>query len=120
MDGKMAQILLIDDDNADIELTKEALLNSKLKINLTVANDGVEGLEYLRNGGNPDIILLDLNMPKKPLVRAMTSPFCTLSPWDFTMHSGTSGGPTPILLAMLTGSMSPGSAARATTVSAVT
>jgi len=65
------EVLLVEDDPGDVELTQESLLGSKLKINQTVVNDGVEALDYLRkqNGyakaTRPDLILLDLNMPRK-------------------------------------------------------
>ena len=65
------EVLLVEYDPGDVELTQESLLDSKLKINQTVVNDGVEALDYLRkqNGyakaTRPDLILLDLNMPRK-------------------------------------------------------
>ena len=58
------EVLLVEDDTGDMELTQEALVESKLKMNLTVVNDGVEALDYLRkqngyaNAGRPDLILL--------------------------------------------------------------
>jgi CheY-like chemotaxis protein len=64
-------ILMVDDDEADVLLTKRALHNGKLMNNMHVARDGVEAMEYLRQQGNyantprPDMILLDLNMPRK-------------------------------------------------------
>lgn len=63
------EVLLIEDDMGDIELTQSALSKSKLKINLHVANDGEEALAYLRREGQyakairPNLILLDLNLP---------------------------------------------------------
>jgi CheY-like chemotaxis protein len=65
------EILLVEDSPADIRLTEEALKENKLKVNLNVVNDGVEAMEYLRNENKyadkprPDLILLDLNMPRK-------------------------------------------------------
>ena len=65
------EVLLVEDDPGDVELTQESLLDSELKINQTVVNDGVEAFDYLRkqNGyakaTRPDLILLDLNMPRK-------------------------------------------------------
>lgn len=65
------EVLLVDDDEADIELTRRALLNNKLKINLHICFDGIEALQFLRREGKfeyaarPDLVLLDLNMPKK-------------------------------------------------------
>jgi len=64
------QILLIEDSEGDVRLTKEGLKEAKLRNDLAVCNDGVEALAYLRNEGEfesaprPDLILLDLNMPK--------------------------------------------------------
>jgi chemotaxis family two-component system response regulator Rcp1 len=63
------EVLLIDDDEADVELTKKFLLDPK--INLHVCYDGAEALQFLKGEGEfahavrPDLILLDLNMPKK-------------------------------------------------------
>jgi CheY-like chemotaxis protein len=65
------EILLVDDNPADVTLTQEAFLENKLCNNLNVVNDGVEAMDYLRKRGKytsvptPDIILLDLNMPRK-------------------------------------------------------
>lgn len=64
------EILLVEDTPSDIRLTQEALKHATFKYNLAIKNDGVEALEYLREienaeGGRlPDIILLDLNMPR--------------------------------------------------------
>jgi len=64
-------ILLIEDDPGDVELIREALQDSKLLLNLHVTGDGVEAMSYLRREGVyadapvPDLILLDLNLPKK-------------------------------------------------------
>jgi len=68
---KIVNILLVEDSEADIRLTREALKENKIKINLGVVNDGVEALAYLKKKGKyknterPDLILLDLNLPKK-------------------------------------------------------
>lgn len=65
----MIQILLIEDDPGDADLTEAALKKSQLKLNLTVIDDGEEGLAYLRQEGDynqtthPNLILLDLNLP---------------------------------------------------------
>lgn len=64
-------ILLVEDNLADVRLTEEVLTESKVHNNLMVANDGVEALNCLRQQGNfkgsrrPDLILLDLNLPIK-------------------------------------------------------
>ena len=68
---KPIHVLLVDDDEADIELTKQALLTNKIKIDLDICFDGIEAMQYLRqeapfeNATRPDIVLLDLNMPRK-------------------------------------------------------
>ncbi|HEY2923251.1 MAG TPA: response regulator [Candidatus Binatia bacterium] len=65
------EVLLVEDNPGDIRLTEEALKEGKVIVNLTVARDGVEAMEYLqgRNGHanavRPDLMLLDLNLPKK-------------------------------------------------------
>lgn len=66
---KLAEILLVEDNLGDIELTKEAFEEAKFRNNLYIAEDGDEALDLLfkRNGhedaATPDIILLDLNLP---------------------------------------------------------
>jgi CheY-like chemotaxis protein len=68
--ANMIEILLVDDDPGDVRLTVEALKQSKMHINLSFARDGIEALACLRRQGKftaapcPDIILLDLNMPR--------------------------------------------------------
>lgn len=63
-------ILLVEDNPGDVRLTKEALLEGRVLNRIHVACDGVEALEFLRREGKfanaprPDIILLDLNMPR--------------------------------------------------------
>lgn len=65
------EILLVEDNPADVRLTREAFKEGRIKSRLTVARDGVEALDYLQNRGpfanstRPDMILLDLNLPKK-------------------------------------------------------
>ena len=65
------EILLVEDSPADVDLTREALEDAKVRNNLHVASDGVEALAFLRREGryadapHPDLILLDLNLPKK-------------------------------------------------------
>src|SRR6185503_4206669 len=69
--GAPVEILLVEDNPADVRLTKEALKEGKVFNNLHWAKDGVEAIEFLRRKGKhadaprPDIILLDLNLPKK-------------------------------------------------------
>ncbi len=60
-------VLLVEDNHDDIELAKRAFKKSKYsdKINLEIATDGVEALNYIFNDGRtPHLILLDLNLPK--------------------------------------------------------
>jgi two-component system, chemotaxis family, response regulator Rcp1 len=70
-DRKLVEILLVEDNPGDVRLTKEALRDSKLRNRLIVAEDGVEALAVLRKEGRyvstatPDLILLDLNLPRK-------------------------------------------------------
>jgi chemotaxis family two-component system response regulator Rcp1 len=69
-DHAAVQILLVEDNLADVELTQEALAEGKLLLNLSVAEDGVEALRFLRreapyaDAPRPDVILLDLNLPR--------------------------------------------------------
>jgi chemotaxis family two-component system response regulator Rcp1 len=69
--GKPIEILLIEDNPGDVRLTQEALKEGKVRNNLSVAMDGVEAMAVLRREGSykkaprPDVILLDLNLPKK-------------------------------------------------------
>jgi chemotaxis family two-component system response regulator Rcp1 len=64
-------ILLVEDNPGDIRLTKEVLKEGKIQNNLSVVTDGEEALLFLKKTGQyanaitPDIILLDLNLPKK-------------------------------------------------------
>ena len=64
-------ILLVEDNAADVRLTQEVLTDSKIRNNITVATDGAEALSCLRQQGKfkgaprPDLILLDLNLPVK-------------------------------------------------------
>lgn len=66
--GAPINILLVEDDPADVRLTREALTDSKVSNELFVATSGPQALELLRGEGEasiprPDLILLDLNMP---------------------------------------------------------
>jgi CheY-like chemotaxis protein len=70
-EADLIEILIVDDDKGDIDLTMEVLETSKMKLNISTVYDGVQCLEYLRKAGEyknaktPDLILLDLNMPRK-------------------------------------------------------
>lgn len=65
------EILLVEDSPADIRLTQEALKDGKIINNLHIAKDGLEAISFLENEAEyvnmpkPDIVLLDLNLPKK-------------------------------------------------------
>jgi CheY-like chemotaxis protein len=65
------EILLVEDNPGDVRLTREALKSDRLWNTLQVARDGVEAMAYLRREGKfkdavrPDLILLDLNLPRK-------------------------------------------------------
>lgn len=67
---KLIEVLLVEDDPQDVEITKEVMELSKVKLNINVVSNGAEALSYLRkedgfdNAVRPDLILLDLNMPK--------------------------------------------------------
>jgi two-component system, chemotaxis family, response regulator Rcp1 len=69
--GRAIQILMVEDNPDDTELTMEALKDAKVGNILKVVKDGEEALAYLRGEGQyqgsprPDLILLDLNMPRK-------------------------------------------------------
>jgi chemotaxis family two-component system response regulator Rcp1 len=69
--GEPVEILLVEDNPGDYRLTKEALKEGKVYNNLHWAQDGVDALDFLKRRGKhsgaprPDIILLDLNLPKK-------------------------------------------------------
>ena len=71
MDAKPKTILLVEDNKADIRLVKEALKNSSLSYHMATVRDGVAAMAYLdregeyANASRPDIIILDLNLPKK-------------------------------------------------------
>jgi CheY-like chemotaxis protein len=59
-------VLLVEDDPGDVVLIQEAFEHNKLRNRLHVVGDGVEAMEFLRNGAErPDLILLDLNLPRK-------------------------------------------------------
>ena len=65
------EILLVEDSPSDVRLTREALKEAKVVNMLHVAQDGIEALDFLRKQGeyagrpSPDLILLDLNLPRK-------------------------------------------------------
>jgi chemotaxis family two-component system response regulator Rcp1 len=65
------EVLLVEDSPGDVRLTKEAFKDAKVYLNLHVVSDGAEAMEFLNREGKhanvprPDLILLDLNLPKK-------------------------------------------------------
>lgn len=65
------EVLLVEDNPGDAQLTRIALEDSKISIHLNVVEDGVEAMAFLRKqekyaeAAHPDIILLDLNLPRK-------------------------------------------------------
>ena len=69
--GRPVNILLVEDNPGDVRLTREALKEGKVLNHLSVVEDGVEAIAFLRREGKyadavrPDLILLDLNLPKK-------------------------------------------------------
>jgi chemotaxis family two-component system response regulator Rcp1 len=68
---QIIEILLVEDNPGDVRLVQEALKENKVRNRLNVTNDGVEALDFLRrkdefaDAPRPDLILLDLNLPKK-------------------------------------------------------
>lgn len=68
---RQIEILLVEDNPGDVLLTREALKDGKITNKLNVVEDGVEAMSYLRKEGKyesanrPDLILLDLNLPRK-------------------------------------------------------
>jgi two-component system, chemotaxis family, response regulator Rcp1 len=67
----LIEVLLVEDSPGDVRLTREALKDAKMHISLKVVPDGAEAMAYLRRekdyaeAPRPDLILLDLNLPKK-------------------------------------------------------
>lgn len=70
--GTPIEILLVEDSPADVRLTKEVLGEARVRNTLHVVRDGVDAMAFLRREGGyadapmPDLILLDLNLPRKP------------------------------------------------------
>ncbi len=69
--GKPIEVLLVEDNPGDVRLTQEAFKEGRVRNQLNVVSDGEKAMSYLRREGDytdavrPDLILLDLNMPKK-------------------------------------------------------
>ena len=70
-DASAIEVLLVEDSPGDVRLTREAFKDAKVHINLHVASDGAKAMAFLKREGEyataprPDLILLDLNLPKK-------------------------------------------------------
>lgn len=71
MVAQLIEVLLVEDDPGDVVLIKEAFADNKVGNHLSVVNDGVEAMAFLRREGEyadaprPDLVLLDLNLPRK-------------------------------------------------------
>src|SRR6202451_3962576 len=71
MNATAIEVLLVEDSPGDVRLTREAFKDAKVHINLHVAPDGAKAMIFLRREGEhsnppcPDLILLELNLPKK-------------------------------------------------------
>jgi CheY-like chemotaxis protein len=69
--GRPVEILLVEDNEGDVGLVEEVFEDGRINNNLNVAEDGEEAMQFLNKEGNfanaprPDLILLDLNLPKK-------------------------------------------------------
>jgi CheY-like chemotaxis protein len=74
---KRVDVLLAEDDAGDVELTRESLLAAKVMVDLHVVDDGEKALRFLRkeppyqDAVRPDLVLLDLNMPRKSGIEAL-------------------------------------------------
>ena len=71
MNATAIEVLLVEDSPGDVRLTREAFKDAKVHINMHVASDGMQAMAFLKREGEyanaprPDMILLDLNLPKK-------------------------------------------------------
>ncbi len=71
MNAELISVLLVEDDPGDVLLIREAFSDHKVGNGLSVVSDGVEAMEYVRGEGQyagrarPDLVLLDLNLPRK-------------------------------------------------------
>jgi two-component system, chemotaxis family, response regulator Rcp1 len=71
MAERMLRVLLVEDDPGDTELTKAALGDAKLTLDLAIVDDGEKAMAYLRKElpyagvPTPDVVILDLNLPRK-------------------------------------------------------
>ena len=71
LNARNIEILLVEDNPGDVRLTQEAFKEGKISNNLSVVKDGAAAIDFLKKNGEyknsptPDLILLDLNLPKK-------------------------------------------------------
>lgn len=78
MSYDLAEILLVEDNPGDVRLTREALKRGRVANNLHVVRDGAQAMQFLRCEGpyadapTPDLILLDLNLPKKSGIEVLS------------------------------------------------
>ena len=103
------EILLIEDSPSDADLAIEALGQGKILNNLHFVEDGVEAIKFLRRKApyqavpRPDLILLDLNLPKKSGVEVLeeikTDPKSKINSCSDSQHFSSSGGYCQVLLA---------------------
>jgi len=69
--AKPVEMLMVEDNLGDVRLTQEALKEAKVRVRMSVVGDGVEAMAFLHHEGpysrspHPDLILLDLNLPRK-------------------------------------------------------
>ena len=75
---KTLRLLLVEDTASDVRLVREALKETGVPVELSVARDGVEAMDYLHQAefgmaSRPDIVLLDLNLPRKTAARCCQS-----------------------------------------------
>lgn len=71
MSFDIIEILLVEDDPGDVELIKESIRDSKIRLNLNVVSNGDDAIKFLKKEGDfnesqePDLIILDLNLPRR-------------------------------------------------------